>query len=154
MPEESLLTDEVRALVGQATEAVEVEVAARHVRRAMDLYLGERKRLSFAAGERVPGYVLVALVSEAEGVDLPDVMPNSILISNEMLFERPLVMGERLILRSRIGDISERFGGRFGYSLYFRTETEACDPTGGVVAKTAQTMMYYDAAAATGNGES
>ena len=152
MPDESLLTDEVRALVGLATESVEVEVASRHVRRAMDLFLGRMDR-SFAAGERVPGYVLVALVSEAEGVDLPQVMPDSILISNEMQFERPLLMGERLVLRSRIADISERFGGRFGYSLYFRTETEAFEPGGTSVARTAQTMMYYDATSATGEGE-
>ena len=143
MPEQSLLTDDVRALVGATSEPVEVEVTLLAVERAIEVY-GGRPR-SFAAGDPVPGYVTSALASVAKGVELPTLLPRNILISNELAFERPLRLGERLSVRERIADISERFGGQFGYGIYIRSETEFLDASGEVVARTARTMMQYDA---------
>jgi acyl-CoA thioesterase FadM len=79
-------------------------------------------------------------------VRVPDLMPNSVLISNEWEFRRPLRVGDALTARSRLADISERFGGQFGYGLYIRTEVELRDMTGELVARTATTLMQYDAA--------
>ncbi len=152
MPEQSLLTEDVRALIGRTSEATEVEVSRNAVRRAMDLYLGHHER-ELVAGRPVPGFVLAALQTDGDPLPLPDVMPNSLLVSNEMSFERQLLLGERLTVQSRIADVSERFGGKFGYSLYFRTDNEFRDASGALVAKTAQTMMYYDASAASGEEE-
>jgi len=143
--EQSLLTPEVRAAVGRASEPVTVTVTLRMVRRAMETYGLEPR--DFAPGEPVPGYVTVALESEARSVPMPEVMPRSLLISNELAFERPLRLGEDLTLQNRIADISERLGGRFGYSIYVRSETEFRDSTGAVVARTGQTMMQYDTTA-------
>jgi hypothetical protein len=144
MPEASLLTDEIRALIGQRTELLPVQVTIRAVRRALDVYLGQLEA-SFQEGDDVPGYVLAALDSESEPPALPVLLPNSLLISNEWEFERPLRLGEQLNVAYRIVDISERFGGRFGYSLDFRSEEEFSDASGAVVARSGRSMMQYDA---------
>src|SRR5688572_3117980 len=112
--------------------------------RAMDLYLGRRDLLP-RDGEMVPGYVLAALEPETDNVPVPELLPDSILVSNEWMFERPLRMGEELVANGRLADIVERFGGRFGYSLHFRSETEFHEPSGAVVARSVRTLMYYDA---------
>jgi hypothetical protein len=139
-----LLTPEVRAAVGHTSEPVPLTVTARVVARALETYgLPPRE---FAPGDPVPGYVAFALESDARSVEAPEVMPQSLLISNEVFFERPLRLGEHLTVQARLADISERLGGRFGYSVYVRTETELRDSEGNVVARTAVTMMQYDAA--------
>ncbi|MGE5595657.1 MAG: MaoC family dehydratase N-terminal domain-containing protein [Hyphomicrobiales bacterium] len=142
MPDESLLTPEVRAYAGRTSEPVRVRVSARAVRRAIETYGGRRRE--FAEGDEVPGIVTVALEAESEPIAMPEVLPRSLLISNEMSFERPLRLGEELTVRQRIADISERLGGRFGYSIYVRSETEFFDASGQLVASTARTMMQYE----------
>ncbi len=143
MPDASLLTDDVRALIGVPTAMDPVQITLRAVRRALDTYTGSRGG-DFADGAPVPGYVIAALDSESEPPPIPLLLPKSLLISNEWQFERPLRLGEQLDVSYRIVDISERFGGKFGYSLDFRTEREFRDATGTVVARTAHTMMQYD----------
>lgn len=143
MPEASLLTAEVRALIGRATDPVTVTVSRKAVERAVELFGASREGVP-GAGERAPGYVLSALEPEPASLDLPNLMPDQLLIGNEWEFERPLVVGEELVLRTRIADISERLGGRFGYSLYIRSEVEVCDPAGELVARSFRTMMQYD----------
>jgi hypothetical protein len=152
MPEESLLTDDIRALVGTAVPMMPVEVTLRAVQRAMDVYFGHHEVAPAEPGSIVPGYVLAALDSESEPPPLPNLLPNSLLISNEWSFERQLRLGERLDVAYRITGISERFGGRFGYSIDFRTEDEFIDATGTVIARSARNMMQYDAAQARDEG--
>lgn len=142
MPEESLLTPEIRAAIGRTSEPVTVVVTAKAVARALETY-GMPPR-TFAPGDPVPGIVTVALEADARSVESPEVLPRSLLISNEMWFERPLRLGETLTVQQRIADISERLGGRFGYSIYIRTETEYRDADGKLVARTGNTMMQYD----------
>lgn len=151
MVERSLITDDVRALIGSTAAPVEVRVTRRAVQRTMDVYLGHHRR-DFAPGDPVPGFVLAALEPEAEPVDVPNLLPDTLLISNEMMFERELRLDEPLVLQSRLADISERFGGRFGYSLYIRTEVDVLEPGGTLAARSVRTMMQYDAASA-GPGE-
>jgi hypothetical protein len=148
VPDESLLTPEVRALEGVSTAMEPVQVTARAVQRAMDVYLGHHDGAPTEPGAVVPGYVLAALDSESEPPPLPSLLPNSLLISNEWSFERPLRLGEQLSVAYRITSISERFGGRFGYSIDVRTEDEFSDATGAVVARSARSMMQYDASQA------
>ncbi len=142
MPEESLLTPEVRAAVGRTSEPVKVVVTERAVERALETYGMPPRKL--APGDPVPGIVTVALEADVRSVSAPEVLPKSLLISNELSFERPLRLGEELSVQQRIADISERLGGRFGYSIYVRTETEYRDANGEVVARTGTTMMQYD----------
>lgn len=149
MADESVLTDEVRALVGSEAAPLRVRVTPRVVQRVVETY--QLRPRTYAEGDAVPGMVVVALQSEAEMITIPDVLPNSLLISNEVDFERPLRMGEELVVVSRLADIRERLGGRFGYSVYVRTENEFRQPDGTVAARSAQTMMYYDPAGASGD---
>ncbi|MGI8925594.1 MAG: FAS1-like dehydratase domain-containing protein [Tepidiformaceae bacterium] len=157
MPEASLLTDDVRALIGRASPPVAMVISRAAVAQAIELFHGmdhgkERPPLP-GEGERAPGYVLGALEPEPNRMELPALMPNSLLIGNEWQFERPLRVGEELSLVTRIADVSERFGGRFGYSLTFRSEVEFRDGAGQVVAKSVRTMMQYDARDARDGGE-
>lgn len=148
MPDESLLTDEVRALVGKETAIGTVEVTARALRRAVEVYTGSPPRSIPGDGEPIDGYVIAALDSEYEVDGAPNLMPNSILISNEWQFERPMRMGETLHASYRLVDVTERFGGRFGYSIDFRAEVVYRDSTGATVARSGRTMTQYSAAEA------
>lgn len=147
MPEESLLTDEVRALVGRPGEPATVQVTPQVFVRATETFTLHHVQPP-AEGEPVPGYVIAGLTTNGDAPSIPSLMPNSLLIANEWSFERPLRMGERLTAQSRIADIVERFGGQFGYSLHFRTEVEYRDARGEVVARAGHTMMQYDASEA------
>jgi hypothetical protein len=153
MPDESLLTDEVRALIGAPVEMEPLQVTLRGVRRALDVYFGGHDGANYAEGDVVPGYVIASLDSESEPPPIPSLMPQSLLISNEWSFERPMRLGEEYSATYRIVDISERFGGKFGYSLDFRSEVEFRDASGAVVARSARTMTQYDASQARSEGE-
>jgi hypothetical protein len=145
----SLLTEELKALIGQAGDPVEVLVTPTGVRRAREVFEGAPGQTP-GQGEAVEGFVIAGLETSSGQPRTPDVMPNSVLISNEWEFQRPLRVGDRLYARARLADISERLGGQFGYSLYFRTEVELTDADGGAVARTATTLMQYDARNARG----
>lgn len=135
--------------MGTATDGVTLTVSKRALERTMDLFLGHHRH-SLKPGDEVPGYVMNGLEPEGEPMSMPELLPVSILISNEMAFERPLRLGETLTARTRMADISERFGGQFGYSITFRTEVEFSDASGAIVARTARTMMQYDAKGGSG----
>ncbi|MCX7618949.1 hypothetical protein [Tepidiforma sp.] len=153
MPEESLLTDEVRALAGRETRLGRVQVTARAFRRAHEVYAGGPPARVPAEGEPVPGYVITGLESESEAPAFPDLLPNSLLIANEWSFERPLRMGEWLEMVHRVTDVRERFGGRFGYSIDVLSETAFYDAAGRLAARSGRTMTQYSAAEAAGGGE-
>lgn len=153
MQEESLLTEEVRAHIGKVASPGAARVTPRALFRAAETYYGKPWEPVPAEGEPVPGIVIAALETESAGLEIPTVMPNSLLISNEWQFERPLRMGEDLDVQARLADITERFGGRFGYSLYFRSEVEFRDTSGAIVARSVNTMMQYDASSANGGND-
>jgi hypothetical protein len=148
MPEESLLTDEVRTLIGRESASGSVEVTVRGWRHAVEVYTGRVPENTPADGDPVSGYAIAGLETDYDATELPNLMPNSILISNQWEFERPLRMGETLQASYRLVDISERFGGRFGYSIDFRAEVIYRDANGHVVARSGRTMTQYDPAEA------
>ncbi|WP_322795009.1 hypothetical protein [Tepidiforma sp.] len=150
MPEESLVTDEVRALVGREAELGRVQVTARAYRRAYEVYVGGVPPAVPAEGEEVPGYVITGLESESEAPAFPQLLPNSLLIANEWWFARPLRMGEWLRMVHRVTDVRERFGGRFGYSIDVLSETVFIDASGAEVARSGRTMTQYSAGEAAG----
>ena len=152
MTEESLLTEELRGLIGKTTTPGLGRITRKGVARATEVYYG-KPLTGLNDGDIVPGVALAAIETEAEGFQTPNVMPNSVLVSNEWEFLRPLRMGEELSAQTRLADISERFGGRFGYSLYFRTDVEFRDSTGELVARSSNTLMQYDAKNARSGGE-
>lgn len=155
MPDASLLTDDVRALIGVPHPIPPVTVTVRAVHRAMEVYLGDRRDIPLVEGSPVPGFTLAALDPEVEESrpDVPRLMPNSLLISNDWHFERPLLLGEAFTRVYAITNVSERFGGRFGYSIDFRTEVQFLDPSGAIVARSGSTMTQYNAADARDRGD-
>ena len=146
MPDQSLLTDEVRAMVGTETPSGTVEVTLRGWRHAVEVYTGVPPTHTPKPGEPVSGYAIAALETDYEATELPNLLPNSILIANQWEFERPLRMGETLQAFYRLVDVNERFGGRFGYSIDFRAEVVYRDAAGEVVARSGRTMTQYDPA--------
>lgn len=151
MVEESLLTPEVRALIGKEDSPVRVRVTRRGTERAAEVYFGRPVKIDAQPGEDVPGYAIAALESDPvpdSAANFPSLMPNSVLVSNEWLFERPLRMDEELFAVRRLADVTERFGGQFGYALNVRTETVYRDDAGKTVASSAATLMQYDAKSA------
>jgi hypothetical protein len=123
-----------------------VEVTLRGWRHATEVYTGRVPEHTPQPGEPVSGYAIAALETDYEATELPALMPNSILIANQWEFERPLRMGETLHAFYRIVDVSERFGGRFGYSIDWRSEVVYRDEAGEVVARSGRTMTQYSAA--------
>ncbi len=130
-------------MVGSETPLGPVDVTARSWRRAVEVYTGHVPQETPADGEPISGYAIAALETDYELTTLPNLMPNSILISNQWEFERPLRMGETLDASYRLVDVAERFGGRFGYSIDFRAEVVYRDSTGEVVARSGRTMTQY-----------
>ena len=120
-----------------------VDVTPKSWRRAVEVYTGKVPEQTPATGEPISGYAIAALETDYELTELPPLMPNSILIANQWEFERPLRMGETLAASYRLVDVTERFGGRFGYSIDFRAEVVYRDATGAVVARSGRTMTQY-----------
>ena len=147
MPDASLLTEDVRALAGVEHRLEPVRITLRSVRRALEVYFGAPQPANYADGDPVPGYAIAAFESdgESERPDLPRLLPNSLLISNDWQFDRPLRLGEEFARVYAITNIAERFGGRFGYSIDFRSEIRYVDADGNVAARSGSTMTMYDA---------
>ena len=97
VPDESLLTPEVRALIGRTTPMGTVEITLRAVRRSLEVYVGaaeaEQRTTNLAPGDAVPGYVIEALGSdfnvESDGNGLPSVLPNSLLDQQRVAVRTP-----------------------------------------------------------------
>jgi hypothetical protein len=147
MADQSLITDEVRAFIGRSTGPQTVTITEDAVFRAMEAYQGSHPA-AIEAGDPVPGFVLVNMLPGGEDIRIPDLLPRSLLVSNEFTIERPIRMGERFTATARVADINERLGGQFGHGLYVRTETEFVGEDGAVAGRTASTLMYYDPAGA------
>lgn len=148
VPDQSLLTDDVRALIGSETPLGTVQVTPRSWRHAVEVYTGIEPADTPPDGEPISGYAIAALETDYELTALPPLLPNSILISNQWEFERPMRMGETLHASYHLVDINERFGGRFGYSIDFRADVVYRDADGNVVARSGRTMTQYDPAEA------
>jgi hypothetical protein len=118
-------------------------VSRRAVHKAMDLYLGHHDHAP-QEGQPAPGFVIAALEFAMEQEELPELLPNSMLISNEWQFERRLIVGEVLRSEALVADVSERFGGKFGYTITIRSEIVLTGSDDRVAARSVRTMMYYD----------
>src|SRR2546423_607963 len=122
MPEQSLLTPELRARIGETSAPREVTVTPLLASRALEGYGGRQR--SVADGEPASPFVLLGLEQDSGHEGPPTILPHGLLVSNEIRLERPLRVGETLLAQRSLQDIQERFGGRFGYSLVFRVGTE------------------------------
>ncbi len=141
--EESVVTEEVRARVGKETEPREFVLGSESVMQIVAA-AGEDPAPFAAEGAEVPLYAALALDRGQPSLELPILMPASLLNSNEWEFFRPPRVGERLVVRGKIGEVRERFGGQFGHSVIVRFEYDFRTPDGELVARSARALTEYD----------
>jgi hydroxyacyl-ACP dehydratase HTD2-like protein with hotdog domain len=150
--EASLITDEVRALIGASSEPVSVQLSRHHVAKALFAVSGSRDNVP-QDGEIAPVCAFGSIEGEGNRLDTPTLMPKFMIVSNDWSFERPMRVGETYTCARRIVDISERLGGRFGYAIYIRTDNEFRDAEGNLVAYATTNVMQYDPANERDRGE-
>jgi len=146
-PEQSLVTDEHRAMIGVKSEP------KRHVLRASDV-AQVRSVLQdtdprFAEGTGLAGPYALAILEPRPTVDLPPgaiprVLPMGVLTQTEWTVHRPFRVGEELWATHEVMDLRERLGGRFGRSILVQVRTEFRDSAGELVAETSHTVTQYD----------
>ncbi len=135
--EESLITPELLALVGQETPPREVAVTPETVCRVRETLADPSPQ-----GDTAPPYVLLAFETAIPAPELP-AAPESLVTGDEWTLHRPLRVGERLSLRGRLVAAHERFGGRFGHTLALRAAWTLTDTGGTTVAEMGQSMIRY-----------
>jgi acyl dehydratase len=163
MTEETLITDEARAMIGRESEPITGEVRAKDIRRfcyavgdSNPQYLDEE-----SAGESqhggvvappmffdiptVPEYPLEEL--KADGMPPPGIRPpvkalRSMAGGNEVEFFQPMRPGDKIQQVTKIADIYEKQGksGRLVFTIYEHTYT---NQDGDVVAVARQTGISW-----------
>lgn len=143
--EQSLITDEVRARIGQRTEPRPAVIAAKDVYRMRDLLEDDDPRYADSTGVSPP-YALAAVHSgQIRGAPAIRVLPNGLLTQIEWQFERPFRVDEKLLATHYILDVRERLGGRYGHSVLVTTATDFADSEGNLVARSMTTVTQFDA---------
>ncbi|MDZ7727273.1 MAG: MaoC family dehydratase N-terminal domain-containing protein [Dehalococcoidia bacterium] len=142
-PEESLITDEHRAVVGVKSDPVEVTVKEEDAKRMRDLLGDDDPRYADGTGI-APPYVLAGLGVRPNRNLMPQILPNGLLTQIEWRFYKPIKIGSVLRGVNSVIDIRERFGGRYGYSILVMAQTEYLDEQDEPVAASLQTITQFD----------
>ncbi|MGI8550789.1 MAG: hypothetical protein ACR2PL_08390 [Dehalococcoidia bacterium] len=141
-PDESLLTDTVRAAIAREMPSRLVAIEPLALSRLMEA-LGDRRPIDLDPGSPAPAYALTLLQPENELLDLPPGLTGSLVTGDEWEVLRTLRVGETLSVRSRIAEAYERFSGRFGQMLYLRHEWTYVATDAAIVAYGRRTTGYY-----------
>lgn len=140
--EQSLITDEHRALIGKRGEPIKVVVKEEDARRMREVIGDPDPRWAEGTG-MAPPYVL-AMLSGGRAPNMPRILPGGLLTQQEWKFSRPLRIGEELTGYSQVFDIRERLGGRYGHSVLVTTGTDYYDADGNHVASAMMTITQFD----------
>jgi hypothetical protein len=143
MTDESKITDEHRAMIGQTIEGEPVSVKEDDARRLRQL-LGEQDPRWSEGSDTAPPYILAVIESNSPMARMPRVLPGGLLTNQEWTFGRPLKIGEKLKPVSQVVDIRDRMGGRYGYSVLVMMGTDFYDESGEKVASTMRTITQFD----------
>ncbi|HEY7293474.1 MAG TPA: MaoC family dehydratase N-terminal domain-containing protein [Dehalococcoidia bacterium] len=139
--ERSLISDEVRALIGSeaAPRTFLIDpVVGRRLAEALD-----EDPEAVAAAEFAPSYYFSAYESFIPPTGIAGELASGVLAGDEWEQYRPLRWGERIESRGRIADIYERFGGSHGQTLYLRYEWRFTDERGELVAVSRRVFARY-----------
>jgi hypothetical protein len=139
--ERSLITDDVRALMGSET-APRHFVIEREVARRLAEALGEDPD-AIAGAEFAPSFYFSAFETQIAPTGIPGELESGILAGDEWEQQRPLRWGERITSVGRIGDVYERFGSRHGQTLYLRYEWTFTGERGEPVAIARRILARY-----------
>ena len=149
--EQSLITDEHRAKIGQKSEPAFVTVKEEDARRMRDVLGDTDPRWADGTG-MAPPYVIAAFGGRPSR-NMPFILPNGLLTQQEWKFSRPFKVGETLSAVSYVMDIRERLGGRYGHSILLTTTTDYFDSDGNAVGAALSTLTQFDPKRATGGKE-
>lgn len=142
VPEQSLITDEHRALIGQKSDPTTVTVKEVDAHRMRDILEDTDPRWADDSG-LAAGYVISSFGGRPNR-SMPQILPGGLLTQQEWRFTRPFKVGETLQAVSQIADIRERLGGRYGYSVLVTTGTDYYDTNGEHVAGSMITITQFD----------
>ncbi len=142
MPEErSLITDEMRALVG-ATSGSSTFTIERLTARRLAEALGEDAE-AVAQAPSPPSYYVAAFETQMAGAGQAFDLTGGVLAGDEWEHRRALRWGEQITGEGRVADVYERFGGRHGQTVYLRYEWTFTDANGKVVAVGRRILARY-----------
>lgn len=139
----SLITPELQAAVGVRTEPRSFIVDRRTAMRLAEAV--EEDPAVIAAGEFAPPFYIAAFEMEMTPESLTGGLEGGILAGDEWELLRPLRWGEQISATGNVADVYERFGGRFGQTLYLRYEWTFVDERGELVARASRIMARFDA---------
>jgi hypothetical protein len=129
--ERSLITEEVRALVGVSSGSSSFTVERLTARRLAEA-LGEDVD-AVAEAEAPPSYYVAAFETQMAGAGAAFDLTGGVLAGDEWEHRRPLRWGEQITGSGCVADVYERFGGRHGQTVYLRYEWTFTDAAGDVV---------------------
>jgi len=142
VPEQSLITDEHRAAIGQKSDPATVTIKEEDAKRMRDVLEDKDPRWADGTG-MAPPYVLAGMGGGPRR-GMPMVLPGGLLTQQEWKFSRPFKIGEELQAVSQVFDIRDRLGGRYGYSVLVTQGTEYFDNEGEHVASAMITITQFD----------
>lgn len=143
--ERSLITDEMRALIGvssgSSTFTIE-RLAARRLAEALD-----EDADAVAQAGAPPSYYVAAFETQMAAAGHAFDLTGGVLAGDEWEHRRPLRWDEQITGVGRVADVYERFGGRHGQTVYLRYEWTFTDAAGEVVAVGRRILARYQVAA-------
>lgn len=148
--EQSLITDEHRAMIGVKSDPITVTIREEDARRMRDVLGDTDPRWADGTGF-APPYVLAQMGGRPRG--MVAVLPGGLLTQQEWKFGRLLKVGETLTGYSQVVDIRERLGGRYGHSVLVTSGTDYYDEAGEYVASAMVTITQFDPKRAQGGNE-
>ena len=141
--EQSLITDEHRAFIGQKGEPTTVAIREADAKRMRDVLGDTDPRYADGTGI-APPYVIAMMSGGPRRGFMPQILPGGLLTQQEWKFSRPIRIGEDLQAIAQIFDIRERLGGRYGHSVLVTTGTDYYDAAGNHVAAAMMTITQFD----------
>lgn len=142
VPEQSLITDDHRALIGVKSDPVRVVISETDAHRMRDVLEDADPRYADGSGF-APAYVIAGMGGGPRR-GMPQILPGGLLTQQEWKLIRPFKIGEELSAVSQVFDIRERMGGRYGYSVLITQGTEYFDTGGNHVASAMITITQFD----------
>ncbi len=140
--EQSLITDEHRALIGVRTDPVSITVKDVDARRMREVLGDSDPRWADGTGVAPP--YIIASFGGRPSRNMPFILPNGLLTQQEWKFTRPFKVGEQISAVSYIVDIRERLGGRYGHSVLMTSATDYLDSEGKTVGSALSTLTQFD----------
>lgn len=141
--QESRITDEHRAMIGRASDPIEVTPREADARRMRELLGDDDPRWADGTGV-APPYILAMLEPRLPEDLSPRVLSSGILTQTEWTFSRPIRLEEPLQAVTRLIDVRDRLGGRYGYSVLVMFQTSYLTAGGEEAAASLRTITQFD----------